>query len=117
MKNLILLVSLMLYITVANAQRTSKTYQPVYLINTDGATRIAVEQQLKKKTFSIEMFLVDYPVLDSIKNFDPKAKYSLINDALISAVATSSNGKSTIYYLKNNQIYKVKNKKRINRSF
>lgn len=117
MKNLILLVSLVLSITVANAQRTTKTYQPVYLINTDGATRIAVEQQLKKKTFSIEMFLVDYPVLDSIKNYDPKAKYSLINDNLISAVATSSDNKWTLYYLKNNQIYKVKNKKRINRSF
>ena len=111
------MVSLVLSITAVNAQRTTKTYQPVYLINTDGATRIAKEQQLNKKTFLIEVFLIDYPVLDSIKNYDPKAKYSLINDNLISAVAPSMNGKWTFYYLKNNQIYKVKNKKRINRSF
>jgi hypothetical protein len=118
MKKLLFLASLLLLSAGAvKAQRTTKTYQPVYLINTESATRIAVEQQLKKKTFSIEMFLIDYPVLDSIKDYNPKAKYSLINDALIRAVAPSANGKWTYYYLKNDQIYKVKKKKTINRSF
>ena len=76
-----------------------------------------MEQQLKKKTFSIQIFLADYPVLDSLKDFDPKAKYSIINDALIQAVAPSANGKWTFYYLKNDQIYKVKNKQRIEKTF
>jgi hypothetical protein len=104
---------LMLTSISVNAQRTIKRYQPVYLINTESATRIALEQQLNKKTFSIELFLIDYPVLDSLKNYDPKVKYSIINDALISAVTPSANGKWTYYYLKNNIIYKVKNKKRV----
>lgn len=117
MKKLLFLVFMLLLANfTASAQRTTKTYQSVYIINSETAQRIALEQQLNKKTFSVQAFLAEYPVLDDLKDFNPKEKYGLINDALISAVASSANGKWTFYYLKNNQIYKVKKKRTTNRT-
>jgi hypothetical protein len=94
------------------AQKTVKVYEPVYLLNTETARRVAMEQQLKQKSVPVQILLIDYPILDSLKNYNPKEKYSLINDKLISAIATTE--KYTLYYLKNDQIYKVKKKKRTN---
>lgn len=102
--------------TVATyAQKTIKMYQPAYLINRESAERIAKEQQLNKKTLSIQVFMLDYPVLDSIETFKRKEKYSLINSMLISSVEVSKNNKFTTFLLINGVKYKVKKKHQVNR--
>lgn len=113
-KILFLVFTLTLIIGKIYAQRTVKTYQPAYVINSETAKRIASEQQLNKKSVEIQLLLIDYPILEKIEEYNRRQKYSLINDSLILTVMDSDDGKYTLFYLKNNEIYKVKNKKRIN---
>lgn len=114
MKKLLFLVFMLVLTSVTtNAQKTVKSYQSAYLINRESAERIAKEQQLNKKTIAVQMFLIEYPVLDSLKNFNPKEKYSLINNALISAVVTSDDNKAVTFFLKNGEVYKVKKKHQV----
>jgi hypothetical protein len=114
MKKLLFMVAMLVLTTVATyAQKTIKMYQPAYLINRESAERIAKEQQLNKKTVSVQVFMLDYPVLDSIENFNKKDKYSLINSALITSVIESN--KTTTFILTNGVAYKVKKKNQINR--
>lgn len=113
MKKLLFIISMLLLVDfTVSAQKKIKTYQPVYIINSETAKRVALEQQLNIKTSVVQVFLIEYPVLEDLKNFDSKKKYGLINDALIDVVAPSNNKKWTLYYLKNNKVYKVKNKRR-----
>lgn len=111
MKKLTLLFAILL-ITTLNVvgQRTVKTYQQAYVLNTETAKRIATEVQLSHKSSTIQIFLIDYPVLDEISDFDPKKRYSLINDDLI--VDYIEDDKFITFNLINKKVYKVKKKKR-----
>jgi hypothetical protein len=108
---------LVLTTVTTNAQKTVKSYQSAYLINRESAVRIAKEQQLNKKTVAVQVFLIEYPVLDSIKNYNPREKYSLINSDLISAVVTSDDNRGITFFLKNGEVYRVKKKRQVNTYF
>ncbi len=118
MKKLLILLLLVAGITGSvHAQKTEKTYQLAYLANKEAAVKVAKEQQLNHKSVQIQIFLAEYPVLDSIKNFNKKEKYSLINDALIEAVVVPEHGKYTLYLSKNGLEYKVKTKNKVAKVF
>lgn len=99
--------------SVSYCQKTVKTYDPAYVINTKTLERIALESQLNQQSFEVQVFIMDYPILDDLTTYSKHQKYSMINTKLIKLVIDGK--KIQTFYLTNGKKYRVKKSKRINR--
>lgn len=107
MKNIVLILVIVFgIVAVSFGQKTEKSYYPAYVANTKTLERIAKESQLRTKDFDVEIFILDYPVLDDLNQFFKKKKYSMINESLVKDIEETS--KYKIFIFTNGKRYKVK---------
>lgn len=106
------LLFLLLSTTVAFSQR-SVTLLPAYVNAEPKEFQRLIEDNARKNPLpeTVKLFK-DYPVLLTLDKFNKKAKYSFINEALLSGDPIYTN-KGIIFPLKNGVQYKVKDKKRL----
>lgn len=115
MKKYILLPLLLcLLASSAMAQTKRKQYLPAYETNKETTLRLAKELQLNRKSPEIIAYLKNFPVLEDLKEYSSRKKYSLILSSVIRDKREDEDKDLIVFILKNGKEYKIKKSKRSN---